>query len=924
MFACTEPRFVVRLSSAPLSIRRRQDLKKLAAASLVTVAPLRVIHLAFSGAGGAGRAAKRASLACRNAGMDSVFASCNGSDPGQGEILLKTGAPPSGSVAAALVDLQWGHISANRVGTEHSLFSVAYPGVDIAALPAVISADIIHLHWPAWTVTPAQIRGFMDAGKTVFLTLHDMIMFTGGCHYSGDCAQFKTSCMKCPQITDRFGLVAASFEDKLAAYGGDPRLNVITLCNWMEGLATSSKILAGSTFHRIPNPIETDIFAPLSSERRRELRQALGIGDGDLALLFGNFDNAETRKGSAILHQALELLSADARLTKDCLTKDRPTKDRRVFLLGFGRDAHEGLTGDFIKVDVGKIDKDDVLAGIYGLADLFCFPSIEDNYPNSIIEAAACGTPSVVFATGGMRDMVEHRVTGIQVHDVGSSTAFAEGIATFAETFHGNSDMRSQCRKSVLQTNGMDGIGQKLAAAYASALGRPMSKATKAKNKPSKTKAVQAINVAKPTAKEGTSIASLSASIQSGIQLAHDVRMGAAFARFPLNRLIKSTLTDPGPLPVISYARPRTPRRIRLMTVRTFHEHHSAFSGPYQFLRHLPDDYDQTNITVPIGSDLVPPDLAQPDLQGLGHMLGLDGFAPQGNAWMGEWDILQRLRREPYDIVHFLDGELGGWLASRVPASFFPLGRPIFATMLHQPLSSLMNMVSVPALARFDLISTVSEAQATGLRGLLPNHRIDAVPHGVDVDFFSPPKRRPQRPAEKPFRLLAVGHWLRDYALAIKAFEIVIARGFQIEYRIVSHNLGLDKVPGFVTHLSGLTDQQLLQEYRAADLLFMPLTDATANNALLEAMSCGTAVVTTNVGAVQEYVAQICGKTADPDPDACADAIVALLQDHHLRARSAANARKHALHFDWRRIAERHHSIYRSVLAQTAGNRYGT
>ena len=830
--------------------------------------------------------------------------------------MLKTGVPQAGTVAASLVNLQWGHISANRPGTDHSLFSVAYPGIDISTLPAVTSADIIHLHWPTWVVTPVQIREFLDAGKKVFITLHDMAMFTGGCHYAGDCTQFQTACMKCPQINNRFDLAAAGFEDKLAAYGRNPGLHVITLCGWMDGLAKSSKILAEATFHRIPNPIETTVFAPLSAERRRELRHALGIEDRDLALLFGNFDNAETRKGSAILQKALKQLSADARLTKG----------RRVFLMGFGRDAHEGLSGDFIRVDLGNIEMDDVLAGIYGLADLFCFPSVEDNYPNSIIEAAACGTPSVVFATGGMRDMVEHGVTGIQVHDVGSSAAFADGIADFAENFHGNEDMRRQCRKSVVKTNGLDGIGQKLAAAYASALGRPATTTTGVTGKPGKVRAVQATDDDRLAAKNSTipSIASLAASIQSGIQLTHDVRMGAQFARFPLNRLVKSTITDPVPLPVLSYATARNRNRIRLMTVRTFHEHHSAFSGPYQFLRHLPDDYDQTNISIPIGNDLVTPDLAQPDLRGLGQMLGLDGFAAQGNAWMGEWEILQRLRLEPYDIVHFLDGELGGWLASRVPASFFTHGRPVFATMLHQPPDDLMGMVSAPALARFDLISTVSEAQARGLRSLLPNHRIDAVPHGVDVDFFSPPKRRKQREADAPFRLLAVGHWLRDYPLAIAALEILMARGFSIDYRIVSHNLGLGKVPRFVTHLNGLTDQQLLHEYRAADLLFMPLTDATANNALLEAMSSGTAVVTTNVGAVPEYVSDLCGKTAAPDARACADAVEALLQDHHHRARCGANARKHAQHFDWRRIAERHDSIYRAQLAQTVGVRYGT
>ena len=39
-------------------------------------------------------------------------------------------------------------------------------------------------------------------------------------------------------------------------------------------------------------------------------------------------------------------------------------------------------------------------------------PSRQDNFPNTGLEASACGTPVVAFNIGGIPDIVEDRVTG--------------------------------------------------------------------------------------------------------------------------------------------------------------------------------------------------------------------------------------------------------------------------------------------------------------------------------------------------------------------------------------------------------------------------------------------------------------------------------------------------------------------------------
>jgi glycosyltransferase involved in cell wall biosynthesis len=65
--------------------------------------------------------------------------------------------------------------------------------------------------------------------------------------------------------------------------------------------------------------------------------------------------------------------------------------------------------------------------GVYQAADVMVVPSLEDNYPNTIIEAMACGTPVVGFNTGGIPEQILHLATGY-VAQLQSAEDLAQGI----------------------------------------------------------------------------------------------------------------------------------------------------------------------------------------------------------------------------------------------------------------------------------------------------------------------------------------------------------------------------------------------------------------------------------------------------------------------------------------------------------------
>ena len=73
------------------------------------------------------------------------------------------------------------------------------------------------------------------------------------------------------------------------------------------------------------------------------------------------------------------------------------------------------------------------------------------------------------------------------------------------------------------------------------------------------------------------------------------------------------------------------------------------------------------------------------------------------------------------------------------------------------------------AAARLDAVILLCEAQRPAIAAHVDPARIHIVPHGIDSGFFTPGPRA----AGDGFRLLSVGHWLRDHAAAFVALAMV-------------------------------------------------------------------------------------------------------------------------------------------------------
>lgn len=284
-------------------------------------------------------------------------------------------------------------------------------------VPDILQCHNLHGAWlPDGGYFDLTALPWLSGRLPVVVTMHDAWLLSGHCAHSFDCERWKTGCGSCPDLT-----IYPSIRRDATAYNwarkqrifSKSRLYLSAPSHWLMQKVQQSMLTSAIVESQvIPNGVNLAVFHP---EDKIAVRRTLGLPHNQKIVLFA----AHGVRGN--------------------VWKDYPTM--RAAIEGVGRRLQEedvlfvalGDEGDTERVGHAQIrfipftKNPDEVARYYQAADVYLHAARADTFPNTVLEALACGVPVVATAVGGIPEQVDDSKTGFLVPS-GDRQAMADSL----------------------------------------------------------------------------------------------------------------------------------------------------------------------------------------------------------------------------------------------------------------------------------------------------------------------------------------------------------------------------------------------------------------------------------------------------------------------------------------------------------------
>lgn len=263
-----------------------------------------------------------------------------------------------------------------------------------------IQPDIIHLHnIHGYYLHIGVLFDYLKQVQTpVVWTFHDCWPFTGHCSFFDrvNCYKWQTACHHCPNLKGYpkslgFDNSRKNYNEKSKIFNGLENCTIITPSEWLANHVKSS-FLRNYQIQCIHNGVDIKTFSP--SAESNSIKSKYQIRNTPYIL--GVANTWDLRKG-------LKDFEALVHLNDDSY---------QIVLVGLSNKQIKSLHHNIIGIE--RTENIFELAALYAGAGAFVNPTYVDNFPTTNLEALACGTPVIMYNTGGSPEAINEN-TGIVV-----------------------------------------------------------------------------------------------------------------------------------------------------------------------------------------------------------------------------------------------------------------------------------------------------------------------------------------------------------------------------------------------------------------------------------------------------------------------------------------------------------------------------
>ena len=258
------------------------------------------------------------------------------------------------------------------------------------------SADIIHLHWVQGEMISIEEIGNLK--KPIIWTLHDSWPYCGSEHHPNgikDIRFIKGYDSSTRDPSDK-GIDLDKFNWNRKVRSWKNQMVLVAPSSWIASCAKKSKLMSNQKIKVIPNPLPIDIYKPRSKNLSRK---KFSLPLDKKLILYGSLSSFEDEmKGWNLFKETVQKIS-------------KKSLDVSIVIFGCKIPSIKPKL-NLPLYFVGRITDEKSLSYLYSAVDLIATTSKIESFGQTVSEAHSCGTPAVAFNTTGLKDVIDHKITG--------------------------------------------------------------------------------------------------------------------------------------------------------------------------------------------------------------------------------------------------------------------------------------------------------------------------------------------------------------------------------------------------------------------------------------------------------------------------------------------------------------------------------